>query len=54
MDRIELSVDLSRPRYDQSKFLGRYRHFRETASVFNAFASKGEIEDAERLIGQYR
>jgi tricarboxylate carrier len=33
---------------------GRYRHFRETASVFNAFASKGEIEDAERLIGQYR
>jgi tricarboxylate carrier len=34
--------------------VGRYRHFRETASVSNAFASKDKIYQAEKLIRQYR
>lgn len=49
-----LDVDLSKPRYDQGTFLGRYKHFRETASVFNAFASTKKVEHAKTLIDEYR
>lgn len=33
---------------------GRYKHFRETASVFNAFASTKKVEHAKTLIDEYR
>ena len=47
-------VDLSKPRYDQSTFAGRARHFFETANPINVFVSGKKLEEAARLIQTYK
>lgn len=47
-------LDLSKPRYDQSTYLGRAKYFFETANPINAFASSKRLEDAATLVKNYK
>ena len=52
--RIDERIDLHKPRYDQSTYMGRTRHFFQTANPLNAFASNAKLEAAAKLVKQYR
>ena len=47
-------LDLSRPRYDQSTFTGRAKHFIETTDPRNLLASHDKLEAAATLVKQYK
>lgn len=47
-------LDLSRPRYDQSTFTGRAKHFIETTDPRNLLASHEKLEAAATLVKQYK
>ena len=47
-------VDLSKPRYDQNTFVGRAKHFFQTANPFNILVSSKRLEEAAKLVEQYR
>ncbi|KAF9164271.1 hypothetical protein BGX21_000039 [Mortierella sp. AD011] len=46
-------IDLSKPKFDQSKYLGRVRHFIQVTSPLNLFVSKQGLADAKNLISDY-
>ncbi|KAF9357377.1 hypothetical protein BGX26_003812 [Mortierella sp. AD094] len=46
-------IDLSKPYFDQSTYLGRVRHFIQVTSPLNLFVSKRGLEDAKNLISDY-
>jgi len=47
-------VDLSKPRYDQSTYVGRAKHFFETVNPKNALVSSKELEEAAKLVKDYK
>lgn len=47
-------LDLSKPRYDQTTFAGRAKHFFETANPLNVFVSGKRLEEAAKLIRAYK
>ena len=47
-------VDLSKPRYDQTTYVGRAKHFFETANPKNVFVSSKRLEEAAKLIRAYK
>ena len=47
-------VDLSKPRYDQSTYQGRLRHFMETTNPLNAFASNKQLDEAATLVNLHK
>eukprot|EP01114_Cavostelium_apophysatum_P014078 TRINITY_DN3556_c0_g1_i1.p1 TRINITY_DN3556_c0_g1~~TRINITY_DN3556_c0_g1_i1.p1 ORF type:complete len:350 (-),score=42.55 TRINITY_DN3556_c0_g1_i1:9-1013(-) len=47
-------VDLSEPRYDQSTFLGRLRHFMDVTDVRTIFTSDKKLHDALELLDEYK
>jgi tricarboxylate carrier len=47
-------IDLSNPRYDQSTFEGRARHFFITTNPLNVLASDEELDIAKRIVESYR
>ena len=47
-------LDLSRPRYDQSTFTGRAKHFIETTDPRNLLVSHEKLEAAATLVKQYK
>ena len=49
-----VKVDLSRPRYDQSTYIGRARHFFETTNPANILATSRQLEEAAKLVKGYR
>ena len=48
------AVDIDAPKWDQSTFLGRLRHFAAVASPRKAFASHAELDEAKVLVTAYR
>ncbi|KAF9309521.1 Tricarboxylate/iron carrier [Linnemannia elongata] len=46
-------IDLSKPRFDQSTYLGRVRHFVQVTSPLNLFVTSKGLEDAKTLINDY-
>ncbi|KAF9896009.1 hypothetical protein BX616_008322, partial [Lobosporangium transversale] len=46
-------IDLSKPRFDQSTYLGRVRHFVQVTSPLNLFVTRQGLEDAKNLINDY-
>ena len=47
-------IDLEKPRYDQSTYMGRAKHFFQTANPLNVFASNAKLEAAAKLVKEYR
>lgn len=47
-------VDLSKPRYDQTTYIGRAKHFFETVNPKNVFVSGRRLEEAAKLIRAYK
>eukprot|EP00624_Nannochloropsis_granulata_P002103 evm.model.NODE_20417_length_10763_cov_21.298616.3 len=47
-------LDLSQPRWDQSTFEGRARHFFTTTNPLNGLASDAELDHAKALLEQYK
>lgn len=47
-------IDLSKPRYGESTYGGRLRHFLGTTSVLNIFVTPARLEEAKALVNNYQ
>lgn len=47
-------INLDQPRYDQTTFDGRARHFFIVTNPLNLFASSGQLDQAKEIVQQYR
>lgn len=47
-------IDLSNPKYDQSTYLNRAKHFFLLTNPLNLLASKHDLDDAKRIITEYK
>ncbi|XP_053946227.1 sideroflexin-1-3 [Anastrepha ludens] len=47
-------IDIDQPKYDQSTYLNRAKHFFLLTNPLNLLASNGELERAKRIIQNYR
>ena len=47
-------IQLSKPRYDQSNFLGRTKHFIMVTDPRNIFATASQLDAARKLIQDYK
>ncbi len=47
-------IDLSKPRYDQNTYLGRARHFYETANPLNLFVNSRRLAEAAQLVKDHK
>ena len=49
-----MSINIDRPRYDQSSYVGRAKHFFVTTNPLNCLASDAELEKAKQTVESYR
>lgn len=58
MDKMEVAkherLDLDKPRFDQSTFEGRAKHFLQVTSFMNILASDAELDEAKQIVDSYR
>ena len=48
------AIDLSKPRYDQTTYIGRLLHFSEITNPRNLLASSKTLEEAKLLVNNYK
>jgi len=49
-----LGIDISRPQFDQTTYVGRAKHFFVITNPLNILASASELEESKRIITEYR
>ena len=54
MEKLSERLDLDKPRFDQSTFAGRLKHFTLVTSPFKVFASPEQLRQAEQLVQAYK
>ena len=47
-------VDLTKPKYDQSTYINRAKHFFLLTNPLNLLASESDLDDAKRIISEYK
>ena len=47
-------LQLNKPRYDQSTFLGRAKHFFNVTDPRNLFVTAAQLDAAKKLVENYR
>ena len=47
-------INIDKPRWDQSTFSGRFKHFSAITDVRKLFASQQELEQAKSLVLKHR
>ena len=47
-------VNLDEPRYDQSTYMGRAKHFFIITNPLNVFASGKELDEAKSIVENYK
>ena len=47
-------INIDSPRFDQSTFLGRAKHFFEITNPLNLLATDAELEEAKVIVENYR
>lgn len=47
-------VELSKPKFDQSTYLNRAKHFFLLTNPLNLLASENELDNAKRILSAYR
>ncbi|EDV20754.1 Sideroflexin-1 [Trichoplax sp. H2] len=47
-------IDLSKPRWSQETFIGRFKHFLQTTDPRNAFVSEKQLDAAKDLVQSYK
>ncbi|XP_039760803.1 sideroflexin-1-3 [Pararge aegeria] len=47
-------INLDKPPYDQGTYMGRAKHFLRLTNPINAFASNAELEEAKRIVTEFR
>ena len=47
-------INLDAPRWDQSTYLGRAKHFFSTANPLNVFCSSQQLEHARDTVMKYK
>ncbi|KAJ8709705.1 hypothetical protein PYW08_009709 [Mythimna loreyi] len=47
-------IDLTKPRWDQSTYMGRAKHFIVLTNPLNFFASDKDLDEAKRLVDEYK
>lgn len=46
--------DLDKPRWDQSTFIGRFKHFLAVTDPTKTFYTNKQLDDAKALVEAYR
>ena len=49
-----VQVNIEEPRWDQSTYLGRARHFFTTANPLNVFATPSQLDQANNVVTKFR
>ncbi|PZC70903.1 hypothetical protein B5X24_HaOG214668 [Helicoverpa armigera] len=47
-------IDLDKPRWDQSTYWGRAKHFILLTNPLNVFTSEAKLDEAKRVVSEYR
>lgn len=47
-------VDLTKPKYDQHSYINRAKHFFLLTNPLNLLASEADLDDAKRIINEYK
>jgi hypothetical protein len=47
-------VNLDEPKYDQSTFMGRAKHFLITTNPLNVLATSKQLDEAKDIVERYR
>ena len=50
----ETPIDLSSPKWDQSTYIGRAKHFFKAANPLNVFATSAELQTAKDIVEQHK
>ncbi|CAM0512727.1 unnamed protein product [Fasciola hepatica] len=53
-DIYNLNINIEKPRYDQSTYAGRAKHFFITTNPLNVLKTSRELEDAKTIVQKYR